>query len=99
MTMRVVLHAPTASALQRARSNARNLKARQADAEILIVANADGVAAALETRDAETDAELRICANTLAARKITAPGDIATVPAAVETIAQLQIEGWIYIRA
>jgi uncharacterized protein len=97
--MRVVLHAPTASALQRARSNARNLKARQPEAEILIVTNADGVPAALETRDPETDAGLRVCANTLAARGLKAPEGIATVPAAVETLAQLQIEGWIYIRA
>lgn len=97
--MRVVLHAPTADALQRARSNARNLKARQPEAEILIVTNAGGVPAALDTRDPETDAELRICANTLAARNLSAPDSIKTVPAAVETIAQLQIDGWVYIRA
>jgi NitT/TauT family transport system ATP-binding protein len=57
------------------------------------------VPAALETRDPETDAGLRVCANTLAARGLKAPEGIATVPAAVETLAQLQIEGWIYIRA
>ena len=97
--MRVVLHAPTAAALRRARSNARNLKARQPEAEILIVTNADGVAAALETRDPGTDAGLRVCANTLAARNLVAPAHIQTVPAAVETLAQLQIDGWVYIRA
>ena len=97
--MRVVLHAPTANALQRARANARNLRRRQPDAEIMIVVNADGVPAALETKDAETDDLLRICANTFAARKLSAPRDINAVPAAVETIAQLQIEGWVYIRA
>jgi uncharacterized protein len=96
--MRVILHAPTADALQRARSNARNLRLRQPDAEIVIVVNAGGVPAALEIREPETDDLLRVCANTLSAQKLSAPRDINVVPAAVETIAQLQIEGWIYIR-
>lgn len=97
--MRVVLHAPTAASLQRARSNARNLRARQPEAEILIVTNADGVPAAIESRDPETDAGLRICAYTLASRNLEVPKAIATVPAAIETLVQLQAEGWIYIRA
>jgi intracellular sulfur oxidation DsrE/DsrF family protein len=97
--MRVILHAPTANALQRARSNARNLRLRQPDAEIVIIVNADGVPAALETPEAETDDLLRICANTLAARKLSAPRNINAIPAAVEMIVQLQTEGWIYIRA
>ncbi|MBT5572289.1 MAG: hypothetical protein HOJ90_13815 [Alphaproteobacteria bacterium] len=97
--MRVLLHAPTADALKRARSNARNLRVRQPDAEILIVVNADGVPAALESPDPETDSVLRLCANTLVARNLDAPGSIKTVPAAVETLAQMQIEGWAYIRA
>lgn len=99
MSLRVILHAPTAGAVTRARSNARNLRARQPDVEILIVVNADGVAAALDTRDPDTDAALRVCENTLRARDITCPDDLATVPAAVETLAELQNDGWIYIRA
>ena len=97
--MRVLLHAPTARALARARSNLRNLTARNEDAEVLIVANAEGVVAALAERDGETDSALRLCENTLAARGLEAPEGLATVPAAVETIARLQTEGWIYIRA
>ncbi len=97
--MRVLLHAPTANALTRARSNARNLLARQPDAEILIVTNADGVGEAIATRDEDTDALLRICENTLHARSLSAPDGIATVPAAIETLATLQDEGWIYVRA
>lgn len=97
--MRVVLHAPTADALTRARSNARNLRARQPDAEILIVVNADGVTAALENRDADSDQSLRICENTLRARNLDAPDDLATVPAAIEMLAQLQMDGWIYVRS
>jgi intracellular sulfur oxidation DsrE/DsrF family protein len=52
--MRVILHAPTADALHRARSNARNLDT---------------------------------------------PANIRAVPAAVESLALLQAEGWTYIRA
>lgn len=99
MTIRVVLHAPTEAALGRARSNARNLRAAQPEAEIVIVVNADGVRAALDTRDSETDDHLRICSNTLAARSLEAPDHLTTVPAAVETLARLQVEGWAYIRA
>jgi intracellular sulfur oxidation DsrE/DsrF family protein len=97
--MRVLLHAPTAGALMRARSNLRNLRAANPDAEILIVANADGVAAAIAARDPETDSAVRLCANTLRARRLDAPADLATIPAAVEMLARLQAEGWIYIRA
>lgn len=97
--MRVLLHAPTADALARARSNARNLLARQPDAEILIVTNADGVTEAIATRDAATDPMLRICENTLRTRELTAPASIATVPAAIETLVNLQEDGWIYVRA
>lgn len=97
--MRVVLHAPTADALTRARSNVRNLRARRPEAEILIVVNADGVPAALERRDADSDPHLRICENTLRARNLDAPDDLTTVPAAIETLAQLQMDGWIYVRS
>jgi intracellular sulfur oxidation DsrE/DsrF family protein len=97
--MRVVLHAPTADALTRARSNARNLRARQPDADILIVVNADGVPAALESRDADSDPHLRICENTLRARNLEVPDGLETVPAAIETLAELQMDGWIYVRS
>lgn len=97
--MRVLLHAPSANALARARSNARNLLARQPDVEILIVTNADGVGAAIATRDEDTDDMLRICENTLQARNLPAPDGIATVPAAIETLVTLQEDGWIYVRA
>ena len=99
MSMHVVLHAPTAGSLARARSNARNLRARRPDAEILIVVNADGVAAAGTGGDPETDAMIRICENTLRSRELKCPEHLKTVPAAVETLAELQAEGWIYIRA
>jgi len=99
MNMRLVLHAPTAAALTRARSNARNLLARRSDTKILIVVNADGVAAIGSGGDAETDAMIRICENTLRSRNLAFPEHLKTIPAAIETLAELQAEGWIYIRA
>ena len=90
---------PAVDALQRVRSNARNLRAQQPDAEILIIVNADGIPAALETRDPKTDAGPRIYKNTLHSRRLVAPTRILPIPATVEILAQLQIYGWLYIRA
>jgi intracellular sulfur oxidation DsrE/DsrF family protein len=97
--LRVVLHAPTEGALARARSNLRNLLAEAPDTQVRIVANADGVAAALAVPDADADRHLLLCANTLRTRGLEAPAGLATVPAAVHALATLQRNGWLYIRA
>lgn len=96
--LRVLLHAPTAEALARARRNARNLGKARPDAEVLIVANAGAVAAALATPD-ETDPLLRLCRNSLAAQGLKNPTGLAEVEAAVVALAELQAAGWLYIRA
>ncbi len=97
--MRIVIHAPTAGALKRARSNLKNLLAARPDAEVRIIANADAVKAATESPDPSCDAHVCLCENTLARMDMKAPEGVATVPAGVEEIARLQSEGWIYIRA
>jgi len=97
--MRLVLHAPTAGALTRARSNLRNLLAAEPTAEVRIVANADAVPTAIDVPDPDTDGFLRLCENTLTARGLVAPPGIATVPAAVLEIVRLQADGWGYLRA
>ncbi|MBB3190397.1 hypothetical protein [Halomonas cerina] len=97
-TLRVLLHAPTAEALARARRNARNLIKARPDAEVLIIANAAAVAAALATPD-ETDPLLRLCGNTLAAQGLDNTAGLPMVEAAVVTLAECQAEGWAYIRA
>lgn len=97
--LRVVLHAPTAAALTRARSNLRNLLAAAPDTEVRIVANADGVAAALAEPDATADRHLLLCENTLRNRSLSAPDGIDTVPVAVHALATMQRDGWAYIRA
>jgi NitT/TauT family transport system ATP-binding protein len=96
--MKVVLHAPTAGALARARSNLRNLRREMPVAEIRLIANADAVPAALAEPDPDTDAALFLCQNTLRNKGLDAAGR-ATVPAVVHELARLQSEGWIYIRA
>lgn len=99
MSLRVVIHAPTAAALKRARSNARNLLRAEPDVQVRIIANAEAAAAALTTPDAETDQHLALCLNSLKAQGLSAPVGIATVPAAVVELARLQADGWAYIRA
>ncbi len=97
--MKLIIHAPTAAALERARSNARNLVAVHPEAEIRIVVNAGGVEAALDTPDPETDGFLTLCENTLNRKGLEPPSGIATTKVAVLLIAELQAEGWAYMRA
>jgi uncharacterized protein len=99
MSVRVVLHAPTEPALVRARSNLRNLRQADPDIEIRILANADAVTAALARPDAEADPNLVLCENSLRARGLAAPAGIATVPAVIHALVELQAAGWTYIRA
>ncbi|WP_458526610.1 DsrE family protein [Onishia taeanensis] len=97
-TLKVLLHAPTPGSLTRARRNAVNFQAARPDAEVLIVANGGGVAAALETPDATTDPLLRLCHNSLVAQGLENPAGIEEVEAAVVTLAEHQAAGWAYIR-
>lgn len=98
--LRVLLHAPTAGALKRARSNAANL-ARAAPAPLVrIVVNGEAVAAALDEPEAVSDALTLVCPHTL--RKIgRSAGAPLTVlgEGAVLALAKLQTEGWCYVRA
>lgn len=97
--LNVMLHAPTPDALARARRNARNLIKSQPDAGVLIIANGAAVATALAQPDPDTDALLRLCRNSLAAQNLENTGGVAEVDAAVVTLAELQGQGWAYIRA
>jgi uncharacterized protein len=99
MSTRVVLHAPTSAALERARGNLRNLRRADPAAEIRILANAEGAAAALARPDEDADRHLALCQNSLDAQGLAAPLGIATVPSVVMALVGLQAAGWIYIRA
>ncbi len=97
-TLRLIIHAPTAAALERGRRNLANLLKLVPDAEVELVINAGAVAAALSTPD-PLDRHLRVCRNTLVANQLTVPDGVETVPAAILHIAQRQAEGWSYMRA
>lgn len=98
--LRIVLHAPTAGALARARSNAANLRQLAPEAEVRILLNAEAVAAALDAPDAAADAQTLVCPNTLRKIQRTAPAPLTVLPeAAMLALARLQREGWSYIRA
>ncbi|MBP2301351.1 DsrE family protein [Azospirillum picis] len=98
MPLRLVIHAPTPAALERARNNARNLLKARPDAEVRIVVNAGAVAAALDTPDGDTDGLLRVCGNTLG-RLGRSAGGLTVVAAGVLDIAEAQAAGWGYMRA
>lgn len=97
--LRVLIHAPTAGALNRARNNAANLRAQAPHAEVRIVANAEGVAAALDTPRPDTDGFTLLCANTLKRLQRSAPAPFSTVPVAILALVTMQQEGWCYVRA
>jgi uncharacterized protein len=98
--MRILLHAPTANALNRARSNAANLTSDASQNLVRIIVNAEAVGAALDTPDAATDAVTLVCPNTLAKIGRDAPAPLTVLPeGAVSAIARMQLEGWCYVRA
>lgn len=98
--LRIVLHAPTAAALARARSNAANLLGQGEPVEVRIALNADGVAAALDQPDPAADPLTLVCPNTLARTGRTAPDPLTVLRrGAVLELARMQAEGWHYIRA
>lgn len=96
--IRLLIHAPTPTALERARRNLANLLKAEPDAQVELVVNAGAVAAALDRPDA-LDSYLRVCRNTLVATERTVPEGITVVDAAVVHIATRQSEGWAYLRA
>ena len=96
----IVLHAPTAAAVTRARNNAANLLKQSAPVEVRIVVNAEAVRAALDAPDPAADALTLVCPNTLARIERSAPEPFTVLDeAAVLAIARMQADGWHYIRS
>ncbi|WP_312569302.1 hypothetical protein [Comamonas sp.] len=98
--LHIVLHAPDAEGLQRARMNAVNAQKADPNCRVRIIANASAVAAALDTPHEQADHCTLLCPNTLAhlQRSCRAPLQVLDGPA-VLALAQLQQQGWIYIRS
>lgn len=100
LSLRIVLHAPTAGALVRARSNATNLQRGAPHALVRIVVNAEAVAAALDQPHAEADGLTQVCGNTLQRLGRQAPAPLTVLAqGAVLALAEMQRDGWSYIRA
>ena len=98
--LRIVLHAPTAAALRRARNNARNLARAEPPPQVRIVANAEAVGAALDQPEPAADGITLLCANTLRNTGRAAPEPFAVLEqGAVLGVAQMQAQGWRYIRS
>ena len=98
--LRIVLHAPTASAAMRARKNAANLSKQSTPVEVRIVVNAEAVEAVLDTPDAGADRITFVCPHTLARIGRYAPQPLAVLEeSAVLAIARMQADGWHYIRS
>jgi intracellular sulfur oxidation DsrE/DsrF family protein len=98
-SLKLVLHAPTAASLKRAKSNAANVRRELPDAQIRIIANAEGVSEALIAAPDDADQFTSLCANTLRKLGKDTPPRFGTVPSGVVAIAQLQQDGWLYVRA
>ena len=98
-SLRVLLHAPTADSLARARRNARNLVKVHDDAQVRIVANGAAVAVALAEPDPVADSWLHLCRNSLIAQGLDNTAGHEEVEAAVVALAEWQAEGWAYIHA
>ncbi|HLR13623.1 MAG TPA: hypothetical protein VK104_08420 [Burkholderiaceae bacterium] len=98
--MKVILHAPTPAALERARNNAMNLKRDVPDADVRIIVNAEAVGRAQDVVHPEMDAFTWVCPNTLArtSRDNRPPLQVLD-HAAIFEIVGLQHKGWVYIRS
>ena len=96
----IVLHAPDAEGLQRARMNAVNALRAAPQTQVRIIANATAVEAALNTPHPQADALTYLCPNSLSAlgRTAAAPLQVLGEPA-VLALARLQKHGWAYIRS
>lgn len=97
--MRLIIHAPTAAALHRARRNLANLLAAEPDAEVELVANGEAAVEAIEKPDHASQQYLVLCENSLRAASLEKPPEFRTTPAAVSYVARLQADGWSYFRA
>lgn len=98
--IRIILHAPTASAVTRARNNAANLMKQPAPVEVRIIVNAEAVGTVLDAPDAAGDALTFVCPNTLSRTGQSAPAPLTVLDeSAVLAIARMQAAGWHYIRS
>ena len=98
MSHGLVIHAPTAEALQRALNNLKNFRADDSTTPLLLIANGPAVKHALELPEVEMSSLIRLCQNSLKTQGLE-PGFYQTVASAVVEVHRLQQDGWSYWRA
>lgn len=99
MELQIVLHAPTAGALDRARRNLANILQASPGLKVRILVNGDGVEAALDAPDAKSDGMTLVCPTTLKRINRSAPPPFTVLgEPGVIALARLQAEGWQYVR-
>ena len=97
--LRGLIQAPTLGGITHARNNLVNLKKDAPPAEMLVVTNADGVAAVLDAPMPATDALTLVCANTLQRLGRRAQEPLRTVRSRIAAIVEMQREDWLYVCA
>ena len=97
--LKILIHAPTPAALQRAQSNLKNLLQLKPDAELELVVNGPAMAEAITISDPEIKGRLRLCQNSLRGQGLTPPADMQQVSAAILYLSERQRQGWSYVRA
>ena len=97
--LRILLHAPTAAALGRARRSAQNVLGAHPEADVLIVVNAEGAESAVLKPDEATDRLTVVCEVPLQRTGLQAAPGQRTTPLSTVFIAERQAEGFAYIRA
>jgi uncharacterized protein len=97
--VRLLIHAPTEAALNRAHRNLANLLVTDPQAEVELVVNGDAVRAALEKPVPASMPYLVLCENSLTRAGLGKPEGTRTTPAAIVHVAQRQTQGWSYFRS
>lgn len=99
IAMKLLIHAPTAAALERARVGAALLTRHNPEDMVRIVADGDGAGAAHATESPDTDHLLILCRSSLEVLGIAEPAGVEITPHAYELMGRLQKKGWAYIRS
>lgn len=97
--LKLMIHAPTEAALNRAQANARNLLKLEPDAQVQLVVNGPAMATAVTITDVQIRGLLVLCQNSLNAQQLEAPAGVMCVPAVIQHLAVQQSAGWSYVRA
>lgn len=95
--MKILIHAPSARSLARARLEAARLVALPLEGMVRVVATLEGAVAAVNQPDPQTDPLLVLCGDSLKSEGLANPPGMEVVPNGTELLAKLQRKGWAYV--